>query len=117
RDNPAIAAFFDLLDLHASDFRRRDLFDVLHSPYFKLPGLDGVRADQLDRLSRVLLVGGGRAAWSDAIHAATTLSLDPDDDASPHLLTREDAAALERSLLGFFERVTPPPSASLRAYV
>src|SRR5690606_32989581 len=30
--NPAIAALFELLDLHAGDFRRRDLFDVLRSP-------------------------------------------------------------------------------------
>jgi ATP-dependent helicase/nuclease subunit B len=116
RDNPAIAALFDLLDLHTGDFRRRDLFDVLRSPYFKLPGLGDAVADQLDRISRVLLVGGGRGAWSDAIHAAVSLPLDPDDEASPHLLTPQESMTLERSLLQFFERVTPPPYASLRGY-
>ena len=117
RDSPAIGALFDLLDLHAGDFRRRDLFDVLRSPYFKLPGLGDAVADQLDRISRVLLVGGGRGAWSDAIHAAVSIRLDPEDDASPRLLTQPEATTLERNLLQFFERVTPPHEASLRAYI
>ena len=117
RDSPAIGALFDLLDLHAGDFRRRDLFDVLRSPYFKLPGLGDAVADRLDRISRILLVGGGRGAWSDAIHAAVAIRLDPEDETSPRLLSQPEAATLERSLLQFFERVTPPPYASLRAYI
>jgi ATP-dependent helicase/nuclease subunit B len=117
RENPAIAALFDLLDLHAGDFRRRDVIDVLSSSYFKLPGLGDGAAAQLDRLSRIMLVGNGRGAWSDAIRAGTTYPLDPDDEASPRLLTPDEAHALERSLLQFFERVTPPASASLRSYV
>ncbi|MFO7321784.1 MAG: PD-(D/E)XK nuclease family protein [Chloroflexota bacterium] len=117
RDNPAIAALFDLLDLHAIDFRRRELLDVLRSPYIELPGLDGEWIQALDRVSRRLVVTGGRVAWRNAIRAAASVPLDPEDEDGERLLSAHAAEHLEHHLLRFFDRVTPPESASARAYV
>ena len=38
--NPAIIMLLKLLELHEHDFRRRDLLDVLGSPYFQVPGIE-----------------------------------------------------------------------------
>lgn len=117
RDNPAITALFDLLDLHVTDFRRRELLDVLRSPYVELHGLDGEWIQALDRVSRRLAVTGGRVAWRNAIRAAASIPLDPEDDQGERLLSAHAAEQLEFHLTRFFDRVTPPAAASARAYV
>ena len=58
--NPAVVALLNLIDLHAGDFRRRDLLDVLRSPYFAVPGIDAAQVDLLERISREFRVLGGR---------------------------------------------------------
>src|SRR5262249_21750444 len=62
-DSPAITALIALLDLPASGFRRRDLLDVLRSPYFDIPGLSEEWVDLLERVSRTQRITGGREAW------------------------------------------------------
>ncbi len=117
-ENPAITALLNLLDLPLSDFRRRDLLDVLRSPYFEVPGLSGAWVDLLERLSRLQRVTAGRAAWLDAIRLAARTPADADEDgesASP--LTAEDADYLERHLTDFFDRLAAPPDGSVAFHV
>src|SRR5690606_17669774 len=65
-NNPAVAALMDLLALSGLDFRRRELLDVLRSPYFSIPGLTDECVDLLDRLSMAMMVTGGRKTWLEA---------------------------------------------------
>ena len=39
-NNPAVIALLNLLELARYGFRRRDVLDVLRSPYFAVPGID-----------------------------------------------------------------------------
>ena len=54
---PVIAVLIDLLEL-APDFRRRDLFDVLRSPYID-SGLTSEQIDQLDYITMEKTPGQG----------------------------------------------------------
>jgi ATP-dependent helicase/nuclease subunit B len=118
--NPAVVMLLHLLDLHAGDFRRRDLLDVLRSPYFAVPGLDKAQANHLEQISQQFLVLGGRAAWLEAVdRAAWASQFDEDEDAEAGaaLLSAPEADALRTGLSAFFEQVTPPERAPLPAYV
>jgi ATP-dependent helicase/nuclease subunit B len=95
-ENPAMIALLDLLSLHQNDFPRRQLLDVLWSPYFKW--LPDDTAPVLDRISQAYIVAGGRAKWLDA-------------------LRRDGEEAVAEALEMFFRQVTPPPSATLPVYV
>ena len=75
--NPALVALLNLLALPDSGFRRRDLLDVLRSPYFAVAGLDSTWVDLLERVSQSQLVIGGRSEWLEAIERATVVS--PED--------------------------------------
>jgi ATP-dependent helicase/nuclease subunit B len=116
-ENPAITALTDLLHLSSEDFRRRSFLDVLRSPYFEVKDLDGEVIDHLDRVSRALMVTGGRANWLEAVRTATTTLVDQEDESKGTILTAEMAKHLELALPAFFDRVTPPPTASVTAYV
>src|SRR5690606_28108175 len=61
--NPAITMLLNLLALHEQDFRRRDLLDVLRSPYFAVPGIGREHVEQLQAISLRWLVTGGRENW------------------------------------------------------
>jgi ATP-dependent helicase/nuclease subunit B len=118
--NPAVTALMNLLSLHESDFRRRDLLDVLRSPYFAVPGLGSPQADQLEAISRRFVVTGGRSNWLDAIAQAglPAVSGEEDDGMSAEpLLDADSAAQLAADLTAFFEQVTPPENESLAFYV
>ena len=90
--NPAVVALLDLLRLHLGDFRRRDLLDVLRSPYFAVPGLDAWLIGRLERLSLEMRITGGRAAWLEAVD---WLALP--GDAAQDRRGRRDARAAPRS--------------------
>ena len=113
-ENPAIIALMQLLDLHAKDFRRRDLLDVLRSPYFAVHGLTEQQIEWLDRISQAFLVTGGRRAWLEAVGLAAQNT--PEDDEQP-LLNAEQARQLLMHLTAFFDAVTPPQQAPLGEYV
>ena len=83
--NPAVVALLNLIDLHAGDFRRRDLLDVLHAPYFDVPGIDPTQVDLLERISREFRVLGGRGAWLEAVALAAqgAALLDDEDEERP----------------------------------
>jgi ATP-dependent helicase/DNAse subunit B len=116
--NPAFFALLDQLDLHAGDFRRRDLLDTLRSPYFAVPGLDLAQVDLLDQASSEMQVTGGRSAWLEAIRliALPPVEVDGDGASLPQLETPL-VAQLEQSLADFFAAVTPPVSGTVETYV
>lgn len=123
-DNPAIAALLNLLRL-APAFPRRETFDALRSPYVRQPWLTPDQIDLLDQLTRDRPVVAGRDQWRFALQPVT-LATDhddaPEDDedrADPLLAGTIDPAtlaALEAGLTAFFDHLTPPPSASHRAF-
>ena len=117
--NPAIIALLNLLNLHTTDFRRRDLLDTLRSAYFAVPGLEAAQIDLLEQVSRAFLVVGGRAQWLEALkQAASTSALDAEeDDQQTALLTSQTAADLSHHLNTFFEAVSPPAQATMSEYI
>jgi len=118
--NPAVIMLLNLINLHVSDFRRRDLLDVLRSPYFDVPGLGAAQIDQLERISQAFVVTSGRALWLEAVARAThPLRRDEDDrdDPEPAILDFTQAASLRANLSAFFDAVTPPVRATLENYI
>jgi ATP-dependent helicase/nuclease subunit B len=118
--NPAVMLLLNIISLHETDFRRRDLLDVLRAPYLNVPGLGPEQADLLDRLSQQLIITGGASNWLEAItRAAQSGALaDEEDSAAPEpLLTADAARQLHDALATFFAAVTPPAAAPLAAYI
>ena len=120
-DNPAVVALLDLLALHLGDFRRRELIDVLRSPYFAVPGLPPDAADHLDALSAAQMLTGGRTAWlaalDSAAEAAPADAPDEDERAARFHLDPALAAQLRAGLAAFFDAVTPPASGTIETYI
>lgn len=119
--SPIIVALLDLLQLHASDFRRRELLDTLRSPYFDVPGMPEGGVDLLDRLSASMMITGGRDAWLDALDAvlasSPTSGLSDEDDEAEADFPPELVSATLGALTAFFEAVTPPDQGSVEDYV
>lgn len=121
--NPVIVTLMDLLALPSDDpngpmaFRRRDLLDVLRSPYLAVPGLDTVAVDLLDRISREKQVLAGRQNWLDAIDSAGEDYYDEDGERYPALLSLDAAMNLHTDLDTFFTQTAMPPQGTLSDYV
>ena len=119
-ENPTIIMLLNLLGLHENDFRRRDLLDVLRSPYFHVPGIGREKAEQLELISQRLLITGGRASWLEAVRRAGQSHPGDDEEwieADDRLLDSAQIDALSRDLSRFFRAVTPPEKATLGQYV
>ncbi|MBE2183609.1 MAG: exodeoxyribonuclease V subunit gamma [Anaerolineae bacterium] len=118
--NPAVAAVFALLDLPFSDFRRRDLLDVLRSPYFQIPGIGQSEAALLERLSFKHVITGGRLRWLAAVDAEINRTgadtLDEEGEARPEP-DIERLRSLRVYLEAFFEQITPPPEGDAENYI
>ena len=115
-NTPVIAALIDLLNL-APRFRRRDLLDVIRSPYFDT-GLTPEAIDLLDRISlEQQFLGGGAADWLEIIDLARHLSLGENDDTRLTSLTAAQADDLHLRLEVFFAGVRPPEHAMLSDYI
>ena len=98
-DNPLVRALVELAEL-SPHFRRRDLLDLLRSPYL-ISGLDTEDIDLLDFRSRArLLLRGGKDDW---------LAIFPPDD--------ERCAAMARKLSQFIDAATPPEAAAFADHV
>lgn len=106
-NNPAIIAFLNLLELSANDFRRRDLIDVLRSPYFAAEGLTSEWVDKLERISRAYMVVGGHQLWLEAIDLASTETMDDEGERQAAVLSPAEADYLKQHLSRFFAAVTP----------
>ena len=113
---PVIAALIDLLEL-APRFRRRNLLDVLRSPYFDAR-IDDKLIDLLDRISmEQQFLGGSEADWLELIHLAQQGTIDSGEDESLTSLTAEQADTLAAELSQFIANVSPPEHAKLAVYV
>lgn len=113
---PVMAALIDLLGL-APRFRRRDLLDVLRSPYID-SGLSLEQIDLLDRISREQqLLGGGEADWLQIIRLARRRGEVTEDEAEWTTLNAEQADALATRLAAFIRAVSAPPAANLPDYI
>lgn len=121
--NPAIVMLMRVLSLSGSDpdaptaFRRRDLLDVLRSPYIQAPGFDDAAIALLDRISHEKRVLAGRDNWLQAIDSAGEDYYDEDGDLYPAITDSHTSADLSLALEDFFRHITPPERATLLAYV
>ena len=98
-DNPLVRALVELAEL-SPHFRRRDLLDLLRSPYL-ISGLDTEDIDLLDCRSRArLLLRGAKDDW---------LAIFPPDDGR--------CAAMARKLSRFIDAATPPEAAAFADHV
>ncbi len=116
-NNPAVIALLNLLELNRYDFRRRDVLDVLRSPYFAVPEVDDATINQLDVISQEQQVIKGRQDWFDAIQASAVPITDEDGEAHPALLTPEEGSRLKNILAAFFKAVSPPETGSINDYI
>ena len=67
--NPAVRVVLQLIDLRALDYPRRQMLDVLYSPYFDVPYFSASQIDELARLSLERPIIGGREAWLNGLTA------------------------------------------------
>nr|MCU0509070.1 hypothetical protein [Anaerolineae bacterium] len=122
-ENPCAAAVLNLLGL-APDFRWRQTFDALRSPYVRQSWVDAEQVALLDALTRERPVIAGREQW---VYALTPPQLkdgeegaDDEDRGEPPLLSQlapETVDALRSGLAAFFDHVTPPADASPAQYI
>ena len=111
RENPALAALLALIDLAALDFPRRDMLDVLRSPYLAPPGLDPEAVAELAQISQEQQVVRGREAWLAAARSSVRPPAEEDESAPATLPA--DRAGLADALAAWFDRVTPPAQGTL----
>lgn len=122
--NPALYTLIRALKLPGRDpdavtsFRRRELFDVLRSPYLIVPGFADETIELLERVSFAQQVIGGRSAWLDALERASEPFYDEDADTyDDPLLTPQQYSDLAAALEDFFDGVTFPRQDTLSNYV
>lgn len=118
--NPAITALLNLLELPRGDFRRRDLFDALRSPYFRVPGMDDAAVSAVERVAFRERITGGREAWLSAVDALAQPTRDDEEDGEGQSAPEMDAervAQVKAALTRFFDAITAPESGDLRVYV
>lgn len=122
-NNPAVVVLLNTLALAGDDpdaitsFRRRELLDVLRSPYVNAPGLDAEAVDLLERISREKQVVGGRKSWLDAIKEAADDYHDEDGEPVPPMISVQQEAELSTALEAFLDGVTAVPENTLEGYV
>ena len=113
---PLIAVFIDLLGM-APRFRRRDLLDVLRSPYIDA-GLDAEHIDLLDQISMERqFLGGDASDWLDIVTLAGRPLNRESEDVQLTLLAAEQRDALFSRLSAFFIGITPPERTDAASYV
>lgn len=113
---PVIALLIELLGL-APRFRRRDLLDVLRSPYIDA-GLDAELVDLLDRLSmEQQFLGGEAAAWLEIVRLAGAAQHDDREEYQRTTIAAEQGEELITRLSVFFKGITHPEKADIQRYV
>jgi ATP-dependent helicase/nuclease subunit B len=106
--NPAVYTLLRLLDLHKTNFRRRDLLDVLQSAYLRVPGIGAAEIDLLERISRERLVVEDERAWIGMFDAAQVPLTDEDGEPiEGAAATQAQLTALRGALAAFFAALTP----------
>lgn len=124
--NPAITVLMNILSLPKKNpdlitaFRRRDLLDILRSPYVQVSGFSDELIDLLDKVSQEMQVLGGRQNWFDAIRDAAKDPEDydfEDEETGKKLLTAQQESDLSLALQDFFRNIMPPDRATHQYYV
>ncbi|MBL8116138.1 MAG: PD-(D/E)XK nuclease family protein [Anaerolineae bacterium] len=117
-DSPSMIALLNLLELGDKNFRRRELLDVLRSPYFEIRGFGTRETDLLERISQQYSIQESQDDWLDGIrNAAVETNADEDELEAIALVSKDEAEALHTRLRDFFERITPPENMSVTGYV
>jgi ATP-dependent helicase/nuclease subunit B len=116
-ENPAIIALLNLLQLHETGFRSRDLLDTLRSPYFAFREFPPADVDLLERISLQFIVTGGREQWLRAIKLAKQPSFNEYGEKQAPLLDEGSAEYLHDTLAAFFDAVIPRSESSISEYV
>lgn len=116
-DHP-FGAFFDgLLRLAEEDFPRRELIDVLYSPYLALASdaaLDPVVLEQIGLRANLL---NGAEAWLNAVEQAAEIEFDDYKGEIAPLIQSDQVDELQQRLALFFDHLTLPTHASLTHYI
>ena len=111
--NPMIETVMRLLALYPK-FRRREVLDVLRSPYIQAVGLDDSAVDLLDTLTIQGRFTGGKARdWEEEIQRATKGGWDEEEEERPALLTQAQAHELSLSLEDFLKGISPHKNESV----
>jgi ATP-dependent helicase/DNAse subunit B len=131
-ENPAINILMKVLSLsggrYASDrpdrgFHRRDVLDILRSPYVNVVGLDDEAVQFLDEVSQTYQIVRGYDAWFEALEqvAGHTFESDQDEDDEKRRpqwdIAPEKLNDVMTALEDFFEAVTPPQQGTLTDYI
>jgi len=113
---PVIAVLTDLLGM-APRFRRRDLLDILRSPYIDA-GLDAELIDLLDRISMERqFLGGDASDWLEIVTLAGRPLNRDNDDVTLTVLPAEQRDTLFSRLSTFFIGIRPPERADVASHV
>lgn len=117
--NPAIIALMKVLELSASGLRRRDVIDVLQSPYWTFDSIDASAVAYLEKISLQHQVIRGMAQWDDAIKAGRMA--DDDDqiaaDDQPIAESEAEREALRGHFATIIQAITPPERATIAEYI
>lgn len=101
-NNPAVAAVLSLIDLHALDFPRRQMLNVLRNPYLLAPDFSAEDINLIEQISMEKPIIGGTSAWINGL-ASVPPSDEDDMDAR-----ETPTAGLPDRMVDFVERITPP---------
>lgn len=112
---PVIAVLIDLLEL-APDFRRRDVMDVLRSPYI-YAGFTPVQLDLLDRITlEKRFVKGSIDEWLQVIDLASMPSFEEEDFDREPLISTQEANNISILLEAFLIGITPPRQGDVESF-
>lgn len=121
--NPAMTVLLDLLQLSGRNpdapnaYKRRQLLDVLRSPYVQFRGLDNESINLLDRISQEKRVLYGQSNWLQAIEHASQRTVDENGEEYDPLITHQQASDLSILLEDFFAHTQPKTEDTLLGYV
>jgi ATP-dependent helicase/DNAse subunit B len=119
---PGIASLVDLLALPIQGWPRRSTLDALRTPYIDTDqfGLGGHAADQLEFVSQFGQVVAGLDQWREALNrlkGREQPAFDENREGSIALPYSEEAESLWKGLEAFADRLTPPKSRPIRAWI
>lgn len=122
-NNPAITVLMNVLSLPGKDsnaltaFRRRDLLEILRSPYVQVPGITDEMVDLLDKISQEKQVIGGFENWLQAIDVASESYEDEDGNLYEAIVDFRVGMELSTNLEAFFENITASVSGTHAGYI
>lgn len=118
--NPAIIALMKALTLVGDGLRRRDVADMLRSPYWQFRDLTPDDIAYIEAVSLQNQVVRGMRQWEDAIRAGIIADDDgvPPDDAPPDEAQAEaEREAISGHFAAIISAITPPERATIRDYI